>query len=131
MKTISNPVGGLFSLERKNPMQKRNLKKKPHISPSESSNLFPRTKAFKSFSLYNINMSKTNDNTKLWGLLEKIKLEARMNDGLADRIQRLLETPEGKVIIIDNFMFSGERNSGAPDYTFIGRFKRAIPKKLC
>lgn len=39
--------------------------------------------------------------------LDEIKLEARMNEGLADKIQRLLETPEGKVIIVDNFIFSG------------------------
>lgn len=67
---------------------------------------------------------------KLLEFLEKTKLEARMNDSLADRIQRLLETPEGKVIIIDNFISYGVRESGVFDSTYIGYFKKVIPEKI-
>lgn len=53
-----------------------------------------------------------------------------MNEGLANRIQRLLETPEDKVIIVDNFIFSGGRESGVFDNTYIGYFKKVIPEKI-
>lgn len=67
---------------------------------------------------------------KLQKLLEKTKLEARMNEGLADKIQRLLETSEGDVILIDNFIAPELRESGVPDNTYIGYFKSVIPCKI-